>query len=105
MDASGARSGGATSSARPTSPELVMAAIAARAVSGAMWTYASYASGRVLVFAGLAIVARLLRPEDVGLFGMAAVSIYLVGGGYVFGVRRGLSFFGGAGRAPRPRSI
>jgi glycosyltransferase involved in cell wall biosynthesis/O-antigen/teichoic acid export membrane protein len=77
-----------------------MAAIAARAVSGAMWTYASYASGRMLVFAGLAVVARLLRPEDVGLFGMAAVGINLLEGTYDFGLRRGLIYFGGPGQPP-----
>jgi glycosyltransferase involved in cell wall biosynthesis/O-antigen/teichoic acid export membrane protein len=54
----------------------------------------------MLVFAGLAIVARLLRPEDVGLFGMAAVGINLLEGSYDFGLRRGLIYFGGPGHLP-----
>ncbi len=77
-----------------------MANLGARAASGAMWTYAAYAVGRVLVFVGLAVVARLLRPEDLGLFGMAAVGIYLLEGTYDFGLRRGLVYFGGHGGIP-----
>src|SRR5262245_6280136 len=77
-----------------------MANLTTRAASGAVWTYASYASGRLLVFAGLAVVARLLRPEDFGLFGMAAIGINLLEGTYDFGLRRGLIYFGGADRMP-----
>jgi glycosyltransferase involved in cell wall biosynthesis/O-antigen/teichoic acid export membrane protein len=72
-----------------------VANLGARTASGAVWTYAAYASGRVLVFVGLAVVARLLRPEDVGLFGMAAVGISLLEGTYDFGLRRGLVYLGG----------
>jgi glycosyltransferase involved in cell wall biosynthesis/O-antigen/teichoic acid export membrane protein len=47
------------------------------------------------VFAGLAIVARLLGPEQYGLFAMAAVGIYFLEGSYDFGLIRGLIYFGG----------
>ncbi len=45
---------------------------AARAV---LWNYLSFASGRLLVLVTMAILARLLTPEDFGLVGFAAVAI------------------------------
>ena len=75
-----------------------MSDLAARATSGAIWTYASYATGRLLVFFGMAAVARLLRPDDYGLFNMAAVSINLLEGSYDLGLRRGLIYFGNSVR-------
>jgi glycosyltransferase involved in cell wall biosynthesis/O-antigen/teichoic acid export membrane protein len=72
-----------------------MVSLSARAASGAAWTYASFATGRVLVFAGLAIVARLLGPEEYGLFAMAAVGIYFLEGSYDFGLTRALIYLGG----------
>ena len=74
---------------------MSMASLSARAASGAAWTYASFAAGRLLVFVGLAIVARLLGPEQYGLFAMAAVAIYFLEGSYDFGLIRGLIYFGG----------
>src|SRR5258708_19664495 len=76
-----------------------MASLSARAASGAAWTYASFAIGRLLVFTGLAMVARLLGPEQYGLFAMAAVVIYFLEGSYDFGLIRGLIYFGG-GHSP-----
>ena len=76
-----------------------MADLAARTASGAIWTYASYTTGRALVFVGMALVARLLRPDDYGLFNMAAASINLLEGSYDLGLRRGLIYFGGSVRA------
>ena len=69
--------------------------LAARAASGAAWSYASFATGRLLVFVGLAIVARLVGPEEYGLFAMAAAGIYFLEGSYDFGLIRGLIYFGG----------
>ena len=74
---------------------MSVASLSARAVSGAAWTYASFAAGRLLVVAGLAIVARLVGPEQYGLFAMAAVGIYFLEGTYDFGLTRGLICFGG----------
>jgi glycosyltransferase involved in cell wall biosynthesis/O-antigen/teichoic acid export membrane protein len=73
-----------------------MADLAARTASGAIWTYASYTTGRALVLVGMVVVARLLRPEDYGLFSMAALAVNLLEGSYDLGLRRGLIYFGGA---------
>ena len=45
------------------------------------------------------MVARLLGPEQYGLFAMAAVVIYFLEGSYDFGLIRGLIYFGG-GHSP-----
>jgi len=74
---------------------MSVATLPARVASGAAWTYASFAAGRVLVFGGLAILARLLSPEEYSLFAMAAVGIYLLEGSRDFGLTRGLIYFGG----------
>ena len=44
----------------------------ARAV---MWNYASFAAGKALVLVTMAILARLLTPEDFGIVGFATVAI------------------------------
>lgn len=50
--------------------------IAARAVA---WNYASFAAGKVLVLVTMAILARLLSPEEFGIVGFATLVIaYLV---------------------------
>jgi glycosyltransferase involved in cell wall biosynthesis/O-antigen/teichoic acid export membrane protein len=68
--------------------------LGARTASGAVWTYASYATGRAFVFLGMATVARLVSPDDYGLFNMAAVGISLLEGTYDLGLRRGLIYLG-----------
>lgn len=74
---------------------MSLASLSARAASGAAWSYASFAAGRLLVFAGLIVVARLVGPEQYGLFAMAAGGIYFLEGTYSFGLTRGLIYFGG----------
>src|SRR5215471_328860 len=85
--------------AAETRSDVDVADIATRATSGAIWTYASYTTARVLVFVGMAVVARLLRPEEYGLFSMAAVATNLLEGSYDLGLRRGLIYCGGALRS------
>lgn len=45
---------------------------AARAVA---WNYASFAAGRLLVLVTMAILARLLTPEDFGIVGFATLAV------------------------------
>ncbi len=45
---------------------------AARAVA---WNYASFASGKLLVLATMAVLARLLTPEEFGIVGFATLAI------------------------------
>lgn len=45
---------------------------AARAVA---WNYASFAAGRMLVLVTMAILARLLTPEDFGIVGFATLAV------------------------------
>jgi glycosyltransferase involved in cell wall biosynthesis/O-antigen/teichoic acid export membrane protein len=73
-----------------------VASLGPRTASGALWSGASYTAARVLVFVGVAVIARLLRPDDYGLFAMAALGISLLEGSYDFGLRRGLIYFGGS---------
>src|SRR5438477_10336581 len=72
--------------------DVNVADVGARATSGALWTYASYATGRLMAFAGVTLVARLLRPDEYGLFGMASIGINVLEGTYDFGLRRGLIY-------------
>jgi O-antigen/teichoic acid export membrane protein len=44
-----------------------------RLARGAIWSYGAHFAGRLVVFLGLAIVARLLSPQEFGLFAMATV--------------------------------
>jgi glycosyltransferase involved in cell wall biosynthesis/O-antigen/teichoic acid export membrane protein len=44
----------------------------------------------------MTLVARLVQPEEYGLFNMAAVLINLLEGSYDLGIRRALIYFGGA---------
>ncbi|MBV9898111.1 MAG: oligosaccharide flippase family protein [Chloroflexi bacterium] len=99
MDAARNRSGHKASGASDDFADLIVSDLAARTAIGALWTYASYATSRALVFVGVAVVARLLRPEDYGLFTMSAVAINLLEGSYDLGLRRGLIFWGSAVRA------
>lgn len=43
--------------------------------SSAVWSYAAQFGGRGIVFAGLAVMARLLTPTEFGVFGMAMVAV------------------------------
>lgn len=45
--------------------------LGSRSVQGAAWTFAFSAIGKVLTFGGQAVIAWILLPDDVGLFGMA----------------------------------
>ncbi len=56
--------------ATPTREDL--STTAARAVA---WNYASFASGKVLVLVTMAILARLLSPEEFGIVGFATLAI------------------------------
>ncbi len=49
--------------------------LATTAAHAVLWNYLSFASGRLLVLATMAILARLLTPEDFGLVGFATVAI------------------------------
>src|ERR1700730_9006029 len=95
LDVAGARGGSASAADLCETGAVSKGGLAAPPASGAAWSYASFATGRLLVFAGLATVARLLGPEQYGLFAMAAVGIYLLEGSYDFGLIRGLIYFGG----------
>lgn len=46
-----------------------------RAVRGVIWTYASYYSGKLLVFVSTIVLARLLTQDDFGVAGYALVII------------------------------
>ena len=46
-----------------------------RAVRGVMWTYASYYSGKLLVFFSTIVLARLLSQDDFGVAGYALIII------------------------------
>ncbi len=46
-----------------------------QAIQGVMWTYASYYSGKLLVFASTIILAKLLSQDDFGVAGYAIVII------------------------------
>jgi len=56
-----------------TAPDAAdLGTTAARAV---MWNYVSFALGKVLVLVTMAVLARLLTPEDFGIVGFATVAI------------------------------
>ena len=46
-----------------------------RAARAVMWNYASFASGKVLVLATLAVLARLLTPSEFGIVGFAILAL------------------------------
>ena len=50
----------------------------AATVKGTFWTYASYYSGKIIVFLSTIILARLLTKEDFGVVGYALVVIGLL---------------------------
>lgn len=52
--------------------EAVLGTAAARAV---IWNYVSFAAGKLLVLVTMAILARLLTPEDFGVVGFATVAV------------------------------
>jgi O-antigen/teichoic acid export membrane protein len=51
------------------------AALDSKAARAVLWNYASFASGKVLVLVTMAVLARLLTPEDFGIVGFATVAI------------------------------
>lgn len=64
----------------PTLPEAddtqeapVPQRLAARTLRGMFWAYGSYAVGRVLVLISVAVLARLLSPDEFGLVALAIV--------------------------------
>jgi O-antigen/teichoic acid export membrane protein len=66
----------AAEAASPVPSDTV--ALDKRLVGGIAWTAAAKWSGQILAWACLLIVARLLKPADFGLMGMAAVYLGLV---------------------------
>lgn len=60
------------SSIKSSAPE---SPIAHKAVLAIFWNYASFGSGKVLVFLTTAILARLLTPTDFGLMGFAVLAV------------------------------
>lgn len=56
---------------RPAESE-VLGKVAARAV---VWNYVSFAAGKMLVLVTMAILARLLTPEDFGVVGFATLAV------------------------------
>ncbi len=65
-----------------------------RIASGALWSYAAHATGRLAVFGGLAILARLLSPHEFGLFAMAATVANFFEVVRDFGLRSAVIYFG-----------
>jgi O-antigen/teichoic acid export membrane protein len=59
-----------TSDQRPATGDVF-----ARAVQGVVWTYASFAGSKLLVFASTVILARLLAPAEFGQIGFALLVI------------------------------
>src|SRR5207302_1256141 len=54
VDVAGTGGGGQSIGTASAAGRVSMASLSARAASGAAWTYAAFATGRLLVFAGLA---------------------------------------------------
>jgi len=50
-------------------------ALGAEAARAVMWNYASFAAGKVLILVTMAILARLLTPEDFGIVGFATLVV------------------------------
>ncbi len=63
---------------------------AGRAARGAGWVYASRWAERLLGFAGVVVLARLLSPEDFGLVAIATSWVLVIEGLSEFDVRRAL---------------
>jgi PST family polysaccharide transporter len=51
------------------------AALGTKAARAVMWNYLSFASGKILVLVTMAVLARLLTPEDFGIVGFATLAI------------------------------
>jgi O-antigen/teichoic acid export membrane protein len=62
-------------------------------VHGTFWTYASYYSGKLLVFISTVILARLLTQDDFGVAGYALVAISFLEVMSDFGVGQALIYF------------
>jgi O-antigen/teichoic acid export membrane protein len=62
-------------------------------VHGTFWTYASYYSGKLLVFLSTVILARLLSQDDFGVAGYALVAISFLEVMSDFGVGQALIYF------------
>jgi lipopolysaccharide exporter len=66
---------------------VLSAHLGARVANATLWSYAAHAVGRGSVLVGLAVVARLLSPHEVGVFGMAMVAVNLLEVVKDFGMR------------------
>lgn len=72
-----------------------------RVASGVVWSYAALLGGRLVVFAGLALSARVLSPAEFGEFAMAMTVVSFLEVVRGFGLQRALIYFGGRSEAPR----
>jgi PST family polysaccharide transporter len=70
---------------------------------GAFWSYAAHFAGRGVTFVGLVVLARLLGPEQFGLFGMAMVLVNLLEVSRDLGLQRALLYVGCSDDAERVR--
>ena len=66
---------------------MIDARLGTRVASATVWSYAAHAIGRGSVLVGLAVVARLLSPQEFGVFGMAMVAVNLLEVVKDFGLR------------------
>ncbi len=80
----------------PTDPLANDRSILRRIVSGVAWTYVAHLGGRLAVFVGLALTARVLTPRDFGLFAMAMTVVSFLEIVRGFGLQRALIYFGGS---------
>jgi PST family polysaccharide transporter len=71
-----------------------------RIASGVLWSYAALLGGRIIVFAGLALAARVLSPSEFGEFAMAMTVVSFLEVVRGFGLQRALIYFGGRSEAP-----
>ncbi|MFN0070268.1 MAG: lipopolysaccharide biosynthesis protein [Chloroflexota bacterium] len=76
-------------------PCLMSDAFLRRIASGALWSYAALLGGRIIVFAGLALAARVLSPNEFGEFAMAMTVVSFLEVVRGFGMQRALIYFGG----------
>ena len=64
-----------------------------RVADGALWSYAAFGAGRLIVFLGTAALAHLLSPADFGLFGMALALVSFFEVARDVGLKRSLIYF------------
>src|SRR5262249_35303253 len=71
-----------------------------RIASGVLWSYAALLGGRIIVFAGLALAARVLTPAEFGEFAMAMTVVSFLEVVRGFGFHRALVYFDGRSESP-----